>query len=74
MRVKCLCFNFLPEYDKSSLVGFQNFCSNNLIIFSDRINKRGSQKDMEQKKKGNYFFYDDGADAEVDDDDDFDDI
>ena len=35
-----------------------------------RINKRGSQKDMEQKKNGNYFFYDDGAD----DDDDFDDI
>ena len=35
-----------------------------------RINKKGSQKDMEQKKAGNYFFYDDGAD----DDDDFDDI
>jgi len=37
-----------------------------------RINKRGSQKDMEQKKNGNYFFYDDGN--EDDDDGDFDDI
>ena len=37
-----------------------------------RINKRGSQKDAEQKKNGNYFFYDDGADD--DDDEDFDDI
>jgi hypothetical protein len=39
----------------------------------DRINKRGSQKDMEQKKSGNYFFYeandDDGAEEE-----DFDDL
>ena len=35
-----------------------------------RINKKGSQKDAEQKKNGNYFFYDDGAD---DDDDDIDD-
>ena len=38
---------------------------------SNRINKKGSQKDAEQKKSGNYFFYDDGND---DDDDDFDDI
>jgi len=38
-----------------------------------RINKFGSQKDQEQKKSGNYFFYDD---AETDDaaDADFDDI
>ena len=43
------------------------------FVFVDRrINKRGSQKDMEQKKAGNYFFYDDGADD--DNDDDFDDI
>eukprot|EP00980_Cylindrotheca_fusiformis_P003179 scaffold721_cov131-Cylindrotheca_fusiformis.AAC.69 len=36
------------------------------------INKRGSQKDAEQKKNGNYFFYEDeGGDAE---EDDFDDI
>jgi hypothetical protein len=40
---------------------------------SFRINKRGSQKDMEQKKNGNYFFYDDGYDDD-DDDGNFDDI
>ena len=40
------------------------------VFFLYRINKRGSQKDMEQKKNGNYFFYEDGAD----DDDEFDDI
>jgi hypothetical protein len=38
----------------------------------NRINKRGSQKDTEQKKNGNYFFYDDGADDDDDDIDDFD--
>ena len=47
------------------------FISRIPVIFR-RINKRGSQKDMEQKKNGNFFFYDDGADD--DDDDDFDDI
>lgn len=36
------------------------------------INKRGSQKDSEQKKNGNYFFYDDGEDEEAEED--FDDI
>mmetsp|Transcript_1381 Transcript_1381/g.1951 ORF Transcript_1381/g.1951 Transcript_1381/m.1951 type:complete len:659 (+) Transcript_1381:273-2249(+) len=44
------------------------------VNFRPRINKRGSQKDMEQKKNGNYFFYDDGADEEEEEDDDFDDI
>jgi hypothetical protein len=34
-----------------------------------RINKKGSQKDAEQKKNGNYFFYDDGADVEEDEED-----
>lgn len=34
-----------------------------------RINKKGSQKDAEQKRSGNYFFYDDGDDDDVDDDD-----
>mmetsp|Transcript_29058 Transcript_29058/g.84165 ORF Transcript_29058/g.84165 Transcript_29058/m.84165 type:complete len:660 (-) Transcript_29058:136-2115(-) len=43
------------------------------VNYRPRINKRGSQKDMEQKKNGNYFFYDDGADDE-ENDDDFDDI
>jgi len=43
------------------------------VNYRPRINKRGSQKDMEQKKNGNYFFYDDGADDD-DNDDDFDDI
>jgi len=46
----------------------------NVHFLPCRINKRGSQKDMEQKKNGNYFFYDDGADDDNDDDDDFDDI
>jgi hypothetical protein len=44
-----------------------SFC----IFYEFRINKKGSQKDAEQKRNGNYFFYDDGADdeEEVDDDD-----
>jgi len=41
------------------------------VNFRPRINKRGSQKDAEQKKSGNYFFYDDGAgDSDEEDDDD----
>jgi len=43
-----------------------------LCVFFNRINKKGSQKDAEQKKNGNYFFYDDGAgdeDSDIDDDD-----
>eukprot|EP00934_Nitzschia_sp_Nitz4_P005426 Nitzschia sp. Nitz4//scaffold4_size323378//192514//194893//NITZ4_000671-RA/size323378-snap-gene-0.420-mRNA-1//1//CDS//3329553432//5416//frame0 len=43
------------------------------VNYRPRINKKGSQKDAEQKKSGNYFFYDDGADND-DGDDDFDDI
>jgi len=41
------------------------------VNFRPRINKKGSQKDAEQKAAGNYFFYDDGAedDSDVDDDD-----
>lgn len=39
------------------------------FLLSFRINKKGSQKDAEQKRSGNYFFYDDGDDEEVDDDD-----
>jgi hypothetical protein len=38
-----------------------------LTFVYHRINKRGSQKDAEQKKSGNYFFYEDEND--VDDDD-----
>jgi ATP-binding cassette subfamily E protein 1 len=37
--------------------------------FRPRINKRGSQKDMEQKSSGNYFFYDDADIGNEDDDD-----
>jgi hypothetical protein len=40
------------------------------VLSVNRINKKGSQKDMEQKKNGNYFFYDDGADDEPDEFDD----
>mmetsp|Transcript_17679 Transcript_17679/g.27067 ORF Transcript_17679/g.27067 Transcript_17679/m.27067 type:complete len:398 (+) Transcript_17679:658-1851(+) len=40
------------------------------VNFRPRINKKGSQKDMEQKNNGNYFFYDDGdGDTGIDDDD-----
>lgn len=42
------------------------------LSHSCSINKKGSQKDAEQKKAGNYFFYDDGADDE--DEEEFDDI
>ena len=38
------------------------------VNFRPRINKRGSQKDAEQKRNGNYFFYDDGEGNESDDD------
>lgn len=40
------------------------------VNFRPRINKKGSQKDSEQKKNGNYFFYDDGADDDSDLEDD----
>ena len=46
-------------------------CFHIVVFLSCRINKRGSQKDAEQKANGNYFFYDDDND---DDDDDFDDL
>ena len=36
---------------------------------SCRINKRGSQKDAEQKKAGAYFFYDEDDNEDIDDDD-----
>ena len=46
-------------------------CLQNVLIFFTlhRINKKGSQKDMEQKKSGNYFFYDDGGNDDDSDDD-----
>lgn len=45
-----------------------------VLLLYFRINKKGSQKDAEQKKNGNYFFYDDGAgddgnDSDIDDGD-----
>ena len=40
------------------------------VNFRPRINKKGSQKDAEQKASGNYFFYDDGGNDEDSDDDD----
>ena len=39
-------------------------------VFSQRINKKGSQKDAEQKASGNYFFYDNAEDDDSDFDDD----
>jgi hypothetical protein len=50
-----------------------NYFSSLILFVSllhDRINKKGSQKDQEQKRSGNYFFYDDGADDDDVDDDD----
>jgi ATP-binding cassette subfamily E protein 1 len=57
----------MNQFLKSLEVTFRRDPTN----FRPRINKKGSQKDAEQKKSGNYFFYDDGDD---DDADDFDDI
>jgi hypothetical protein len=76
MRVQCLCFNFLPDVIAREFSGHCIRCISFCIAPSlqHRINKRGSQKDMEQKKSGNYFFYDDGADDEDEEEEGFDDI
>lgn len=37
------------------------------FLFCHRINKKGSQKDSEQKAAGNYFFYGDEEEDEEDD-------
>ncbi|CAB9506086.1 sub-family E member 1 [Seminavis robusta] len=59
----------MNQFLKSLKVTFRRDPTN----FRPRINKKGSQKDCEQKKNGNYFFYDDGADDEEEEDiDDFD--
>merc|ERR1719253_2589333 len=59
------------------LTGMNKFLKNLKVTFRrdptnfrPRINKRGSQKDAEQKKNGNYFFYDDGGGDDEDSDDD----
>jgi ATP-binding cassette subfamily E protein 1 len=44
------------------------------VNFRPRINKKGSQKDAEQKKNGNYFFYEDDEGGGGDDDDSDDDL
>jgi hypothetical protein len=54
--------NILAPYSNDSTVFVSLLCV--------RINKKGSQKDQEQKRSGNYFFYDDGADDDDDVDDD----
>lgn len=67
----------------SNQIWINSFISERLILFfhdlifaffsltSHRINKKGSQKDAEQKKSGNYFFMadddDDGDDGDFDD-------
>jgi hypothetical protein len=47
-------------------IAIQNLLKSSILVtFSTfRINKRGSQKDAEQKKSGNYFFYDDGIETD----------
>jgi len=55
----------MNQFLKSLMVTFRRDPTN----YRPRINKRGSQKDMEQKKNGNYFFYDDGVDDDIVDDD-----
>merc|ERR1739844_616706 len=56
----------MNQFLKSLEVTFRRDPTN----FRPRINKKGSQKDAEQKANGNYFFMADDAD----DEDDFDDI
>jgi len=64
--------NFSGSY-RESLIFIQ--LTRSLYIFSYpfstflRINKKGSQKDMEQKKAGAYFFYDEDDVDDIDDDD-----
>ena len=65
--MNAVCFHLWALGYSRFLLAF--FC------YSSRINKKGSQKDAEQKKNGNYFFYDADEDGgNDDDDDDFDDI
>jgi hypothetical protein len=59
-RIEYPCPRFVPLTMKHS---------NPIFFFAHRINKKGSQKDAEQKKAGNYFFYDDEEVDDVDDDD-----
>ena len=52
---------------------FFSWTPSNLLVLkflSFRINKKGSQKDAEQKASGNYFFYDNNEDNDDDFDDD----
>lgn len=56
----------MNQFLKSLEVTFRRDPTN----FRPRINKKGSQKDMEQKSSGNYFFYDNDEDDEDIDDDD----
>lgn len=58
----------MNQFLKSLEVTFRRDPTN----FRPRINKKGSQKDAEQKKSGNYFFMASNDDEE--EDDDFDDI
>eukprot|EP00558_Chaetoceros_sp_UNC1202_P005468 CAMPEP_0197240768 /NCGR_PEP_ID=MMETSP1429-20130617/6977_1 /TAXON_ID=49237 /ORGANISM="Chaetoceros sp., Strain UNC1202" /LENGTH=658 /DNA_ID=CAMNT_0042700473 /DNA_START=46 /DNA_END=2022 /DNA_ORIENTATION=+ len=60
----------MNQFLKSLKVTFRRDPTN----FRPRINKRGSQKDEEQKASGNYFFIDNGEDDVDDDDGDFEDI
>ena len=53
------CMN---QFLKSLEVTFRR----DLVNFRRRINKKGSQKDAEQKANGNYFFYYDGAEDDSD--------
>jgi len=60
----------MNQFLKSLAVTFRRDPTN----YRPRINKKGSQKDAEQKKSGNYFFIDDGVDEENDEDVDDDDL
>jgi len=54
----------MNQFLKSLSVTFRRDPTN----FRPRINKKGSQRDMEQKRSGNYFFADDGDNSDSDDD------
>jgi len=56
----------MNQFLKSLEVTFRRDPTN----FRPRINKKGSQKDAEQKASGNYFFYDNNEDNDDDFDDD----
>ena len=63
----------LPKNIKKGLIvgiSLTQYFHTSCFLLLRRINKKGSQKDMEQKRAGAYFFYDqDDVADDIDDDD-----